>query len=309
MKTGIENVRLEWPLCALCGKDVPYRVLHEFPPFAVVRCSVCGLTFLRPRPVEEAALALYQDSGYYESDETGHGYDEYLEVRQNWVRTFERRLRRISRFKPTGRVLDVGCGPGFFLEVAADWGYDAWGIDPSAYAVELARRRHGERISADVLETAEFEAASFDLLVAQDAFEHVYSPLRFLEAASRLLRPDGILAITTPDATSLLARVSGRRWVSFKIPEHVYYWSPATIRRALEPAFETMEISSAGQYATAGFLLRRLLRLGTRRPALLCELIDLFNRVSLYANNGSLTVIAAKRRSASSPGIVTGRPK
>ena len=104
-----------------------------------------------------------------------------------------------------------------------------------------------------------------------------------------------ILALTTPDPTSLLARLSGRSWVSFKIPEHVYYWSPATIRRVLTPAFEVRELTSAGQYATAGFLLRRLLRLGPRPPAVLSGPLAALNRVSLYTNNGSLTVIAAKR--------------
>jgi SAM-dependent methyltransferase len=146
-----------------------------------------------------------------------------------------------------------------------------------------------------VLESAPFPAARFDLLTAFDAFEHVYDPLRFLEAAQRLLAPAGVLAITTPDPTSLLARVSGRHWVSFKIPEHVYYWSPATIRRALLPHFEVLELTSAGQYATAGFLLRRALRLGARTPAPLRPVVAALNQLSLYANNGSLTVIARRR--------------
>jgi SAM-dependent methyltransferase len=195
-------------------------------------------------------------------------------------------------------VLDVGCGPGFFLDAAAPLGYEAWGLDPSAYAVELASRSHGGRVRQGVLESAPFPDGHFDLVTAFDAFEHVYEPQRFLESAHRLLAPRGVLAITTPDPTSLLARVSGRHWVSFKIPEHVYYWSPATIRRALEPQFDVLELTSAGQYATAGFLLRRALRLGARTPAPLQPIVAALNRVSLYANNGSLTVIARRREPA-----------
>ncbi len=290
--------RLERPACALCGPGPDQRVLHAFPPYGVVACQGCGLVFLSPRPSEADALASYQDPAYYDSDREGHGYDEYLEVRENWLGTFRRRLRQIRRQQPAGRLLDVGCGPGFLLDAAVEMGYDAWGIDPSRYAVRLASERHGERVRVAVLETTGFEPASFDLLVAQDAFEHVYSPRRFLQAAFRLLQPDGVLAITTPDPTSLLARVSGRRWVSFKIPEHVYYWSPATIRRVLAPLFEVRELTSAGQYATAGFLLRRLLRLGPRPPGALAGLLGFLNRLTLYANNGSLTVIAGKGPSA-----------
>ena len=286
---------LERPDCPLCGPGPEQRRRHEFPPYGVVECSGCSLVFLSPRPTEARALALYQDAAYYDSSVAGRGYDEYLELRGHWIRTFDRRLRAVARHQRPGRVLDVGCGPGFFLEAAAFRGYEPWGLDPSAYAVEMARRRFGDHVQLGVLGAATLSAGHFDLVTAFDAFEHVYHPRGFLEAAHRLLRPGGLLAITTPDPTSLLARVSGRRWVSFKIPEHVFYWSSATVRRALDPCFEVLELTGAGQYATAGFLLRRLLGLGTPAPALLQPVLAALNRVSLYANNGSLTVIARRR--------------
>ena len=286
---------LERPDCPLCGPRAGQRTRHSFSPFSAVDCLGCGLLFLSPRLTARRVLELYQDAAYYDSGVAGQGYDEYLAVRENWLRTFAARLRAIARHQPSGRALDVGCGPGFFLDAAARQGFEAWGLDPSSYAVELARRTHGERVREGVIESAPFPPGRFDLLTAFDAFEHVYEPLRFLEAAHGLLAPGGVLAITTPDPTSLLARVSGRHWVSFKIPEHVYYWSPATIRRALEPRFQVLELTSAGQYATAGFLLRRALRLGAHTPRVLRPVVAALNHVSLYANNGSLTVIARRR--------------
>jgi SAM-dependent methyltransferase len=285
---------LERPACPLCGPGVPQQPRHTFAPFGVVDCAGCGLVFLSPRLTLARALALYQDAAYYDSSVAGQGYDEYLAVRENWVRTFDLRLRAIARHQAPGRALDVGCGPGFFLDAARSRGYQAWGIDPSAYAVEMARRTHGERVCTGVVETAPFPAGHFDLVTAFDAFEHVYDPVAFIDAVHRLLAPSGVLAITTPDVGSLLSRVSGRRWVSFKIPEHVFYWSPDTIRRVLAGRFEVLEITSAGQYATGGFLLRRLLRLGAVTPALLRGPVRLLNHLSLYANNGSLTVIARR---------------
>jgi SAM-dependent methyltransferase len=261
----------------------------------VVACAKCSLVFLSPRLVEARMMELYQEAAYWDSEVAGQGYDEYLDVRGNWLRTFRRRLREIGRHQGKGRVLDVGCGPGFFVEAAREAGWDAWGIDPSAYAVSLARRALGERVSVGVVEASGHPPGSFDLVTAFDAFEHVYEPRRFLDAAHALLRPGGVLAITTPDVTSLLARVSGRGWVSFKIPEHVYYWSPATIRQALAGRFDVLEVRGAGQYATTGFLLRRALRLSSRSASWLRRVADGLGGVSVYTNNGSLTAIARRR--------------
>jgi SAM-dependent methyltransferase len=215
-----------------------------------------------------------------------------MDARANWHKTFTRRLRAIHHYRPTGRVLDVGCGPGFFMEAAAQMGYDTWGIDPSTYIASVAQEKFGARVQEATIETADFASQSFDIMGAFDTFEHIYDPLKFLTAAHSLLKPGGLLAITTPDPTSRLARVSGRRWVSFKIPEHVFYWSPVTIRRALDRQFQVLEITRAGQYATLNFLLRRLL--GAKMTASASVLVKLLGRVSVYADNGSLTVIAAK---------------
>jgi len=286
---------LERPDCALCGPGPATAPRHAFPPFAVVACAQCSLVFLSPRLVAPRMMELYQDASYWDSEVGGRGYDEYLDVRGNWIRTFQRRLREIAPHCAPARVLDVGCGPGFFVEAARAAGWDAWGIDPSTYAVSLAKRALGDRVSVGVVEASGHAPGSFDLVTAFDAFEHVYEPRRFLDAAHGLLRPGGVLAITTPDVTSLLARASGRRWVSFKIPEHVYYWSPLTIREALAPHFDVLAVRRAGQYATVGFLLRRALGIGPGSAAWLRRAADRLSRLSLYADNGSLTAIARRR--------------
>ncbi len=270
------------------------RVRYEFAPFRVVACNRCSLNFLSPRLAEPVMLRRYQDQDYFRSAVPGQGYDEYLEVRQNWNKTFARRLRQIRKYRPGGRVLDVGCGPGFFMEVAAEVGYDAWGIDASAYIAGVAREKFGDHVLQGTLETADLGPQSFDAIVAFDTFEHVYDPIGFLDAARARLEPGGVLAITTPDPTSVLARVSGRRWVSFKIPEHVFYWSRRTLARAMENRFRILETTRAGQYATLSFLARRLFALGPTAAGPVKGVLDALNRFSVYTDNGSLTVIGMK---------------
>jgi len=250
--------------------------------------------FLSPRLTELSILKMYQDESYYQSSVSGQGYDEYIEVRENWIKTFTCRLRAIHEFKPEGRVLDVGCGPGFFMEVAERMGYDVWGLDPSAYIVSLAQEKFGSRIREGTIETAGFNKQSFDIIVTFDTFEHIYEPLKFLDVTRELLTPQGILVITTPNAISLLARVSGQRWVSFKIPEHVFYWSPSTIAEAMRGRFEIRRILNAGQYATLSFLARRLFGLGSEVTGPMKTLLAILSKVSIYSYNGSLTVLAEK---------------
>jgi SAM-dependent methyltransferase len=285
---------LELTSCPICGPDPAQDLRYDFAPYRVVSCSRCGLVFLSPRLTESAILKLYSDQEYYVSEVSGQGYDEYLEVRHNWVKTFTRRLEQITNYQLPGSVLDIGCGPGFFLEAAQTRGYDAFGLDPSEYIVKVAREKFGERIKLGVIESADYLSDSFDLVVAFDTFEHVYHPLEWLSAVRRVLKPGGLLAVTTPDPTSLLAKISQKKWVSFKLPEHVFYWSPATIRRVLADGWEVLEIRPAGQYASLGFLLRRLFRLPSSPRGLVKSVLDWLGKVNIYSDNGSMTVIARK---------------
>ena len=93
----------------------------------------------------------------------------------------------------------------------------------------------------------------------------------------------------------MLSKISGKNWVSYKLPEHVFYWSPETIRKILAIEFAVLEVRTAGQYATLGFLFRRVFRLGNNPGAFLNGVIKFLNNFSIYADNGSLTAIARKK--------------
>jgi 2-polyprenyl-3-methyl-5-hydroxy-6-metoxy-1,4-benzoquinol methylase len=280
---------LENPICPLCGPQATAVVRHDFGAHKVVACSSCGLNYLSPRLTEAAILQLYKDESYYASNVSGQGYDEYLDIGHNWEKTFTLRLKQIAPYQSSGRVLDIGCGPGYFLSAAQKMGFDVYGLDPSDYIVKKASQTWGGRIKLGTIDSADYPPESFDLIVAFDTFEHIYDPKKFVAAVHSLLKPNGVFAVTTPDPTSALAKISGRNWVSFKIPEHVFYWSPVTIRRVLEERFKVLEIRRAGQYATLGFLFRRLFRLQGAHP-----FVTFLNRFSVYSDNGSLTAIARK---------------
>ncbi|MBN8657024.1 MAG: class I SAM-dependent methyltransferase [Anaerolineae bacterium] len=286
---------LETAHCPICGPSAQAVLRYSFAPYKVVACSNCGLNYLSPRLTQEAILKLYKDEAYYNSNISGQGYDEYMEISDNWVKTFTLRLKQVAPYKSAGKALDIGCGPGYFLTAAQKLGFDVYGLDPSDYIVAQAQKTWGDKVQLGLIESANYAPESFDLVVAFDTFEHIYDPKKFLSAIHKVLKPGGVLAITTPDPTSTLSKISGKNWVSYKLPEHVFYWSPETIRKVLSDEYEVLEVRTAGQYATLGFLFRRVFRLGNNPGAFLNGIIKVLNNFSIYADNGSLTAIARKK--------------
>ncbi len=268
--------------------------LHEFGVFGICRCALCGLVRLNPRLVEAQLAEVYEHE--YFSGDHATGYDSYEMDARLYEKTFARRLKLIRRFKPAGRLLDIGCSLGYFLNVAARAGFDVYGLDLSRYAVERCAERFPDRVQCSLLLPGLFGDEFFDVVTMFDLFEHVYHPHEFLRTLHAITRDDGIVTITTPNHRSLLARVSRRNWVSYKLPEHVYYYTPETLRHMVAPLFDVELIRSAGQYCTLEFLAERvktLSRLAGRAMLQTVRSLGLKD-VPVYVNSGSMTAVLRK---------------
>jgi 2-polyprenyl-3-methyl-5-hydroxy-6-metoxy-1,4-benzoquinol methylase len=112
------------------------------------------------------------------------------------LRYFAKVLRRY-RIAPGSRMLDYGCGPGDMLAIARECGLDARGADASEYSVGLARQRGLDVTLGDVTALAP-ERGSFDVVFVQSVIEHVHDPVALLRSLRELLRPDGLLLVSSP---------------------------------------------------------------------------------------------------------------
>lgn len=270
-------------------------MLYEFDRFNVCRCAVCGLVRLNPR-LDEAELSGFYDGEYFNG---AHeiGYESYERDRWLYEKTFARRLRLIRRFKSAGTLLDIGCGLGYFLNVARHAGYDAHGLDCSAYAAEHCRSRFPGKVRQGFLARDLYTEKFFDVVTMFDLFEHVYHPREFLRVLHAATKDDGIVVVTTPNQRSLLARVSRKNWVSYKIPEHVFYYTPETLRRTVSPLFEVLFVRSEGQYCSLDFLAERVKTLSRPLGGALLRIVRVsgVGEVPVYVNSGSMTVVLRKK--------------
>jgi SAM-dependent methyltransferase len=257
--------------CPLCGGR-RFAPLWRLEGFAFVRCAGCGLIQQNPQPLVHAVLSRYGEA-YLEYEIAHEGEYRDLELLALKDLDFKKRTEAlVARASKEGRkpaILDVGCATGALLAGFRDDGWSATGVEANAAEAEWGRKRHGLEILAGTLESAAFPEASFDVIHASHLIEHLNEPLAFLELARSLLRPGGVLVITTPNSSGFQARLLGRRWRS-AINDHLYLFSRGGLRELLSLAgFSAEAWSTWGGWAKGqkpafmkGFLDRAAKRLG-----------------------------------------------
>jgi len=223
------------PGCALCGSPSA-SPLFEKAGFRLMTCTECELTYVANPPSAEELARIYSfESGYH---------SQVRSRRMDRLHLREARAHHaiISQHMEPGRLLDIGCSVGAYLRVARDAGWRAVGLEFSKDTSEIARSEHGLEVVTGTLAEEPFEPGSFDLVTLWDVIEHVPDPLGTMGHVHNLLRPGGLVAITTPNIDGLfpraslpIARLTGR-WPHPEPPHHLYQFSKRTISRLLREA-------------------------------------------------------------------------
>jgi len=178
-------------------------------------------------------LESYEDDTYFEGGEAG--YSSYQAQEATLRPTFRRFLGELSRRGMTGgRLLEVGCAYGFFLEEAKGFFDHRAGTDYSPAALARARGRADCLLLGGTEQIAPGEL--FDCIACIHVIEHIYDPVGFLRTLAGHLRPGGSIVLATPDMGSFWRPLLRSRWPFFKTPEHVTYFDRRTLAALLERA-------------------------------------------------------------------------
>lgn len=219
--------------CDVCGSDdfEPLRVLNGRP---MVRCQECGLHYMNVRPSPELLQKVYA-AEYFTAPRTQGDVSNYEADKPNVLRFARARLDVLERLLPgKGRLLDVGCALGFYLDAAKDRGWRVSGMDISDYAVDFARERLGiEEVYRGTVETLDFPREHFDAIVCSLVFEHFLDPRACLAKMTGWLRPGGYLALKIPHAGGVMCRFTPERWFASHPDNHFCDYTPETLNRLL----------------------------------------------------------------------------
>ena len=285
--------------CPLCGPQTTSTLFTQ-PPFRIVRCAGCGLVYTLPRLASTDLHAMYQVDYWTSRDAKHFGYTNYLQNRDNYLRTYRLRSQVVTRHQPlAGRVLDVGCAAGFFLKVMHDKGWETTGVEISAKMVDYARHELAlPDIRCGTLEQQSLDEAAYDVIALWDVIEHLEDPRSVLAHARKYLKDDGILVIETQNVESWFAKMMGPRWQHFKFEEHLWHFSPQTIANLLaREQYELIELSPrlGGKYVSLDFIVERAARLHPLLSILLSPL-RLLGQRSLYVNPMDEIIVVARKQ-------------
>lgn len=209
------------PACVACGGALESRYEHVRDPqtletFSILACAQCGLGHTDPQPAD---LAPYYGARYH------GGRHSFTDA---WCTA--RRLRFLEQATGgrTGRLLDIGCGDGRFLEAARGKGWQGYGTEMNPDPP----RQRGFVVESSLEAVAAH--GPFDAITSWHSLEHFRDPRAAVESASKLLAPGGILLVAVPDAGGLQARAAGAHWFHLDVPRHLFHFDKGSLQGLLE---------------------------------------------------------------------------
>ena len=226
--------------CTCCGSLNFSPVCLREDNTLVVRCQECYLESVNPLPTIEAMQGNYQKEMIGNEANSGF-HSNYILERQKRIKSFSKlynsRLSLIESLYPgKGDLLDIGCGPGFFLNSAKERGWNCHGLEILPEYIKYAKENFAlENIRFESLdEPLTYDENTFDVITLWDLIEHLRNPFKNLKQINRIMKPGGLLVIWTPNVKNAILRKEN--WIGYKNLQHLYFFSGDNLKIMLGKA-------------------------------------------------------------------------
>lgn len=219
--------------CPVC--ESAFTTLKNYESNHLVKCDNCGFVFSSKIP---SRIDLEQ---YYQSD-----YDRTSYFSAITKKRYDELLDQFESYRSTNKILDLGCGYGYFLDVAKARGWEVYGVEIAKEAADICRSK-GITMYHGVIENCAFEVESFDVVISIEVIEHLSNPNIILDSAQRMLREGGLFYVTTPNFNSYLRYQLKGKYDVIDYPNHLSYFTKKTLEEIFKKNhFQKLSIKTTG---------------------------------------------------------------
>lgn len=255
--TTIDRLEVDEP-CVICSGNRFSHLFEARPGFSLIRCDSCGVVLTNPY------LSGKDMAGYYPPSYYGRKNKRFHPVLEKFIALLRlRRVGKIEQFSSRGRILDVGCGRGQFLDFLRKHGWETQGLEISETAADYAKNVLGLSIYIGDLHAASYPYSHFDTIVLWHVLEHMREPRKALEECGRILKPGGLIVISLPNFDSFQVKATGKNCFHLDVPRHYCHFPLPVLHKLLdECGFKTRHINhfcfEQNYYAWVQALLNRM---------------------------------------------------
>lgn len=219
--------------CLVCASKT-LSDLRGYEEAHLCKCRNCGFIFSKQIPTESELIEYYE----------GYGRNDYLSPIT--VKRYHELLDRFEPFRKTNNLIDVGCGIGYFLEVAKERGWNVFGTEYTDEAIRICTEK-GITMKQGKLNPIDFEGIEFDIITSFEVLEHINNPREEITNFYSILRKGGLVYFTTPNFNSMLRYRLRDRYDVITYPEHLSYYTPKTITRLFDSnGFKKKKVETTG---------------------------------------------------------------
>ena len=238
--------------CLVCGNTQLSKELtckdfvatgHQFDLY---RCSSCSFLFTNPRPSAAEIGPYYQSDRYVshagDKKDFSFMYKVYDVVRDYSIK---QKLKHIKQYQPTGNLMDLGCGLGYFLDGVVKYGtFKALGVDVNQEAVDYVKQKFGHEVKNET-ELNQLPEHGYDVITQWHVLEHVHALNERMQQLKKLLKPTGTMFIAVPNSNSWDAKHYKEFWDGYDVPRHLYHFNQTSFNLLMEKhGFKVVETKS-----------------------------------------------------------------